>query len=125
MTKGLFISGTDTGVGKTIVVGGLARALNERGVHAGVMKPVASGSRTIDGKQTSEDADFLKRISGVRSRSKSKISDKRKIMARYTIFIPNKPTCSSKRKPLFAVISDAGRAWDLHKRANRLQIFIE
>ncbi len=65
MTKGLFISGTDTGIGKTIVVGSLARALNERGVHAGVMKPVASGSRTIDGKQTSEDADFLKRVSGV------------------------------------------------------------
>jgi dethiobiotin synthetase len=65
LTKGLFISGTDTGVGKTIVVGGLARALNERGVHAGVMKPVASGSHTIDGKQISEDADFLKRVSGV------------------------------------------------------------
>lgn len=65
MTKGLFITGTDTGVGKSVVVGGLAKALSKRGVHAGIMKPVASGSRSIDGKQVSEDADFLKRVSCV------------------------------------------------------------
>ncbi len=42
-TKGLFITGTDTGIGKTLVSAGLARLLLNRGVSVGVFKPVASG----------------------------------------------------------------------------------
>jgi dethiobiotin synthetase len=40
---GLFITGTDTGVGKTHVTAGLAAALRAAGLDVGVMKPVASG----------------------------------------------------------------------------------
>lgn len=40
---GLFITGTDTGVGKTHVACGLARALRGAGVDVGAMKPVATG----------------------------------------------------------------------------------
>ena len=40
---GIFITGTDTGVGKTVVAAGLAMALRERGLKVGVMKPVATG----------------------------------------------------------------------------------
>jgi dethiobiotin synthetase len=40
---GLFITGTDTGVGKTYVAALMARTLVERGVRVGVYKPVASG----------------------------------------------------------------------------------
>lgn len=40
---GVFITGTDTDVGKTFVAAGLAAALRRRGVDVGVMKPVASG----------------------------------------------------------------------------------
>ncbi len=39
----IFITGTDTGVGKTALTAGLARALRRRGVSVGVMKPYASG----------------------------------------------------------------------------------
>ncbi len=39
----LFITGTDTGVGKTMVTAGLAHLLRSRGIDVGVMKPVASG----------------------------------------------------------------------------------
>jgi len=39
-----FIAGTDTGVGKTVVAAGLARALRRQGVDVGVMKPFASGT---------------------------------------------------------------------------------
>jgi dethiobiotin synthetase len=50
-TKGLFITGTDTGIGKTTVSAGLARLLLNRGVSVGVFKPVASGGRVSeDGK---------------------------------------------------------------------------
>jgi dethiobiotin synthetase len=40
---GLFVTGTDTGVGKTVVACALARALRARGVDVGVMKPTETG----------------------------------------------------------------------------------
>lgn len=45
MARGIFITGTDTEVGKTVVAAGLAGALKKRGVEVGVMKPVATGGR--------------------------------------------------------------------------------
>lgn len=47
-TRGIFITATDTGVGKTFVGAGLARALKAQGVNVGVMKPIASGGRPLD-----------------------------------------------------------------------------
>jgi dethiobiotin synthetase len=41
--RGIFITGTDTGVGKTVVACLLARALRANGVDVGVMKPYISG----------------------------------------------------------------------------------
>jgi dethiobiotin synthetase len=41
--KGFFVTGTDTGVGKTLVAVALIRALVERGVRTAAMKPVAAG----------------------------------------------------------------------------------
>lgn len=49
--KSFFVSGTDTGVGKTLIAAGLARMLANQGVRVGVMKPVASGGiPSEDGK---------------------------------------------------------------------------
>ena len=53
MFKGIFVVGTDTGVGKTIVAAGIAGALHRLGIDVGVMKPVSAGSR--------EDARFLRK----------------------------------------------------------------
>jgi len=41
--SGLFVTGTDTGVGKTVVACALARALRARGVDLGVLKPAETG----------------------------------------------------------------------------------
>jgi dethiobiotin synthetase len=41
--SGLFVTGTDTGVGKTLVACALARSLRAGGVDVGVMKPVETG----------------------------------------------------------------------------------
>lgn len=41
--RGLFVVGTDTGVGKTIVTGAIAAALRARGDRLAVMKPVETG----------------------------------------------------------------------------------
>jgi len=42
--RSIFITGTDTGVGKTVLACALVRALREGGHRVAVMKPVASGS---------------------------------------------------------------------------------
>lgn len=41
--RGFFVTGTDTGVGKTVVACALVRALRGRGLDVGVMKPVETG----------------------------------------------------------------------------------
>ncbi len=43
MARGLFVTGTDTGVGKTRVAAALLRGLAAQGVRATGMKPVAAG----------------------------------------------------------------------------------
>lgn len=43
-SRGLFITGTDTGVGKTHAACLLAEALKQRGLRVALMKPVASGT---------------------------------------------------------------------------------
>jgi dethiobiotin synthetase len=40
-----FITGTDTGVGKTVLTALLTRHLRERGVNAAALKPICSGGR--------------------------------------------------------------------------------
>lgn len=59
MSRGIFITGTDTGVGKTIVAATLARLLRMRGVDVGVMKPATSGCREEQGRLVSDDALLL------------------------------------------------------------------
>ena len=58
--RGLFVVGTDTGVGKTLVAGAIADCLRTRGRDVEVFKPVASGCRHGGGGQLiSADAEFL------------------------------------------------------------------
>lgn len=59
MKTGIFITGTDTGVGKTVIAAGLALVLRERGINVGVMKPVATGCYGLDERLVSQDAAFL------------------------------------------------------------------
>ena len=45
--NGLFITGTDTGVGKTLVAGAIAKILHQAGYSVGVFKPVATDFAAI------------------------------------------------------------------------------
>jgi len=62
---GIFVTGTDTGVGKTVAAATLARLLRLNGVNVGVMKPVTSGCRNDQGELISEDAELLCEAAGV------------------------------------------------------------
>jgi dethiobiotin synthetase len=59
MKAGVFITGTDTDVGKTVVSAGLALVLRARGMKVGVMKPVATGCYGGEERLISQDAVFL------------------------------------------------------------------
>ncbi|MEX0867735.1 MAG: dethiobiotin synthase [Pirellulales bacterium] len=62
--RGLFITGTDTAVGKTHVAAAIARGLVAAGRTVGVYKPVASGCVMQDGELVSEDALALWQAAG-------------------------------------------------------------
>jgi dethiobiotin synthetase len=60
--NGLFVTGTDTGVGKTVVTGGIVAALRARGYDVGVAKPLQSGALADD---PAGDAMLLREWTGV------------------------------------------------------------
>ena len=59
---GIFITGTDTNIGKTIIAAGLADALKNKGYNVGVMKAVQSGAGIKNGKLYSPDIEFMKKV---------------------------------------------------------------
>ena len=63
--KSLFITGTDTGIGKTVISMGLCAFLSLRkGMDVGVMKPFESGLTKGEQKAGSRDAVLLREASG-------------------------------------------------------------
>jgi dethiobiotin synthetase len=63
--QSLFITGTDTGVGKTLVMALLALRLQAQGVDVAVMKPLASGCTLQNDVLVSEDAQWLREVTSV------------------------------------------------------------
>jgi dethiobiotin synthetase len=68
---GIFVTGTSTGVGKTVVAAGLAWALRKRNMDVGVMKPFATANRVFSRKYRSQDTAILARASGVNEPDRS------------------------------------------------------
>lgn len=62
---GLFVTGTDTGIGKTKVTAGLARAFARRGIGVAALKPVASGATATPEGLTNADALALREAASV------------------------------------------------------------
>ncbi|MBN1392218.1 MAG: dethiobiotin synthase [Sedimentisphaerales bacterium] len=57
--SGLFITGTDTGVGKTLIAGAIAKILTDKGRKVGVFKPIATGCKHKWDGLISNDTEFL------------------------------------------------------------------
>ncbi|MGH8258261.1 MAG: dethiobiotin synthase, partial [Steroidobacteraceae bacterium] len=62
---GLFIAGTDTGVGKTLAAVSIVRALTARGLRVAAMKPVAAGAVSTSQGLRNDDAEALAAASNV------------------------------------------------------------
>lgn len=63
--KGIFITGTDTNIGKTFVACAIARVLRKKHVDVGIMKPFATSHRRFSTRFRSEDVRSLVRAAGV------------------------------------------------------------
>ena len=63
--KGLFITGTDTNIGKTFIACAIAKVLRDYGVDVGVMKPFATSQIRFSARFGSEDAWRLSRAAKV------------------------------------------------------------
>jgi len=93
--SGLFITGTDTGVGKTVVAAAIASLLKASGLDVGVMKPLQSGG--------DEDADFLKNASGA--------DDEPSLVVPYNFKDPVAPSLAAR---LASVQIDTGKILDAY-----------
>ncbi|MDD5326785.1 MAG: dethiobiotin synthase [Phycisphaerae bacterium] len=56
---GLFVTGTDTGTGKTLIAGAIAKILADKGLRVGVFKPIATGCQHKWDGLVSSDTEFL------------------------------------------------------------------
>src|SRR5215204_5986579 len=65
-TVSLFVTGTDTGVGKTLVSAALLHALAKRHLRVVGMKPVAAGTEKVAGVDANEDVLALRAASTCR-----------------------------------------------------------
>lgn len=84
--RGLFVTGTDTDVGKTIVTGALAAALRAENLNVGIWKPVQSGALLGSGET---DAERLLQYSGIHERAED--------VASFTFQAPLTPMLAAKQ----------------------------
>jgi dethiobiotin synthetase len=84
-SSGLFVTGTDTGVGKTVIAAGVLAQWRADGLDAVPMKPVQTGCRTVRGRLVAPDLAFCLRAVGLKP-GKRELAD----MAPYCF----KPACS-------------------------------
>ena len=87
--NGLFITGTDTGVGKTMLAGGLARLLADRSQAVGVMKPVETGCEVADNGWP-RDAGFLAKA--------ARVDDPPTLIVPYMFREPLAPSVAARRE---------------------------
>lgn len=66
-SRGFFVTGTDTGVGKTLVSAALLHAFAGLGYRAVGMKPVAAGAEQIEGVWCNEDVLQLRAAANVQA----------------------------------------------------------
>lgn len=63
--KGIFISGTDTGVGKTMIAAAIVRSALRRGMKVAVLKPVETGCNRAEGGLVPADGMLLREAAGL------------------------------------------------------------
>lgn len=95
----MFITGTDTAAGKTLVTAALARSLKEQGLDVGVMKPVETG--VVKGRPS--DASRLKQS--------AQVSDALELVRPYAFRLPVAPLDAARAERRTIQLSTIMRAY--------------
>ncbi len=112
--KGIFVTGTDTDVGKTVIAAGLTAALRRRGVAAVYFKPIQSGCPEEGGRLIPTDARFARELAG--------LSEPLELLAPVALRLPLAPGVAAARE---GVAVDLGRvAASLRELAERYDFFV-
>ena len=96
-TKGIFITGTGTEIGKTVIAGCLAATLKHTGINVGVMKPISSGD--------TNDALFLKLA--------AQVDDPLTLINPITLKYPLAPSVSARIQDVEIDINDIDNAYTI------------
>ncbi len=112
--KGLFVTGTDTDVGKTVIAAGLTAALRRRGLAAVYFKPIQSGCPEREGRLVPTDAKFARELAG--------LGEPLDLLTPITLRLPLAPGVAAARE---GVALDLGRvAAALEQLAGRYDFFV-
>ncbi len=111
--KALFVTGTDTEIGKTFVTAGMALALKEEGIDVGYMKPVASGCIEKGGRVLSPDLLFIRDLLSLK--------DDPALVTPYPLVKPLAPSIASRME---GVRIDPGRIEEAFGRLSELHPFL-
>jgi dethiobiotin synthetase len=74
MTRGVFVTGTDTGVGKTLACCAIIHALRAAGAKPVPMKPIAAGASEVGGRMINEDTLALMQAAGLGAAAASDVT---------------------------------------------------
>lgn len=74
MSKGLFVSATATDAGKTFIAALMVKKLRDAGYKAGYYKAALSGAKDAGGKLVPGDAEYVRRVAGIRERPEDMVS---------------------------------------------------
>ncbi len=105
MSRGVFVTGTDTAVGKTVAACALIHALKSRGLGVLPMKPIAAGAVTHAGGWANEDSIALLRAAGGDA---SKLADVTPILLRE----PMAPHIAAAREKRVIALAPVRAAFD-------------
>jgi dethiobiotin synthetase len=110
----VLVTGTDTGVGKTLVGAAIAAAVAARGVRLGVVKPCETGCRLVDGALYAEDAATLA--------AAARATDPLEVLCPYRLPDPLAPALAATRAGV--AIDVAGLVRTLAARAAGLDLLL-
>ena len=111
---GLFFTGTDTGVGKTLVAAAVARILRRQGHGIIVCKPVATGAIWKDGRWVNEDTVALAQASGL-------VGDLSRVTP-WTLPEPAAPPVAAKRAGVELKLDEIIRAIKNQRQPNKAML---
>ena len=102
--KGVFVTGTDTGVGKTWVAAGITAVWRRWGLSAGYFKPVQSGCPEEDGRLVPTDALFARDLAG--------LPEPLEPLTPIALHLPLAPGVAAAREGVTVDLDRIARAWE-------------